>query len=75
MLTTINISLNIPPAYQMEELTWKLTDFGNWLILSESQTKDSNKHYRHHNLRGLMKGMDASSKELIDEYLKEKYGV
>lgn len=75
MQTDINIKLNVPPTYQMEQLVQQLTDFGNWLILSMSHPKDVVKPYRHQSLRGLTKGIETSSEELVSEYLKEKYLV
>ena len=87
MLTTINISLNVPSAYQVETLTQQLTDYANWLIFSNNQQKTSNKHHRKKCLKsverrpsqsflsGLVIREDMSSEQLIDEYLEEKYGV
>ena len=75
MQTTIHISLNVPPAYQVDELTKQLTDFGNWLLISKVLPKSPRSQYRHQSLRGLTRDLDATSDELIGEYLKEKYGV
>ena len=75
MTTTINISLNIPPTYHVEDLTRQLTEYAERLIASRTHPTKAVKHYRHESLRGLMKGVNASSEELVDEYLEEKYGV
>ena len=72
MTTSINISLNIPPDYGVARLTQQLTEYAQRLVARRAKPM---KHYRHESLRGLTKGDTASSKELIDEYLKEKYGV
>ena len=75
MQTDINIRLNVPPTFQVDMLTHQLTDFGNWLIHSMSQPKAVSKSYRHQSLRGIAKGIETTSEELINEYLKEKYNV
>ena len=75
MTSTINISLNIPPTYRVDDLTRQLTEYAERLIARQTPQVKKVKHYRHESLRGLMKGVDATPKELIDEYLEEKYGV
>ena len=75
MQTDINIKLNVPPTYEVDWLVQQLTDFGNWLIISMSQPTDVVRPYRHQRLRGLTGGIEASSEELVSEYLKEKYLV
>ena len=72
MTTTINISLNVPPTYHVEDLTRQLTEYAERLVARRTKPV---KHYRHESLRGLTRGMNVSSKELIDEYLEEKYEV
>lgn len=87
MLTTINISLNVPPAYHLEELTQQLTDYGNWLIVTMDKPKEERRLQHHHSQRGLtrhpsqsfLKGLvlpaNTSSEQLIDEYIEDKYGI
>ena len=75
MNRTINISFNVPLFYPAEELTRQLTEYGELLIANKVKANEKKKHYRHESLRGLMKGVNASSEELIEEYLQEKYGV
>ena len=75
MNTTINISLNVPPSFQLELLKQQLTDFGNWLIVTKDRSGAADKTYRHQSLRGLTRDIELSSEELIGKYLKEKYSV
>ena len=75
MMTTINVSLNVPPAYKLDVLTRQLTEYGERLVAGNAKPTKKAKHYRHESLRGLMKGIDASPEELINEYLEEKYHV
>jgi hypothetical protein len=75
MQTVINISLNVPPAYQVDKLVQQLTDYRNWLVVNKTQSNSGGTQYRFKSLRGLKKGIKASSEELIREYLKEKYDV
>ena len=75
MMTTINVSLNVPPAYKLDVLTRQLTEYGERLVANNAKTMKKAKHYRHESLRGLMKGIDATPEELINEYLEEKYHV
>ena len=75
MQTTINISLNVPPSYQVDKLAQQLTDYGKWLIITMNQPQTSSQQYRHQSLRGLTRGLAISSKELIADYMKEKYNV
>lgn len=74
-MTTINVSLNVPPAYKVDVLTRQLTEYGERLVASKAKPTKKAKHYRHESLRGLMKDIDASPEELINEYLEEKYHV
>lgn len=76
MNRTINISLNVPPIYRVDELTRQLTEYGELLIARKVQETDNKKKcYPHESLRGLMKRIDATPKELVEEYLQEKYNV
>lgn len=75
MRRTITISVNVPPTYYVDDLTRQLTEYAEKLITLQTPPIAAVKHYRHESLRGLMKGISASPKELINEYLEEKYGV
>jgi len=39
------------------------------------QTITQKKHYKHEALNGIIAGVDKPDRELIDEYLEEKYGL
>ena len=75
MTRTISISINVPSTYYVDDLTRQLTEYAERLVARQTPSVKTAKHYRHESLRGLMKGVNASPKELIDEYLEEKYGV
>ena len=74
MTTTINISLNVPPTYQVDVLTRQLTEYGKQLIAKETTIR-SHKRPSRNFLKGLTLPKGATSEELIEEYLEEKYGV
>lgn len=75
MTRTINISLNVPESYQVEELTRQLTEYGERLIARRTSTAKR----RHRPSRDFLKGFTlpqgVTSEQLIDGYLEEKYGV
>ena len=75
MTRTISMSFNIPPFYHVEELTRQLTEYGEMLIADRIKASEKKKRYRHESLRGLLKGVDASPEDLVEEYLQEKYGL
>ncbi|MBR0049826.1 MAG: hypothetical protein IJP74_11015 [Prevotella sp.] len=70
-----NHPFSVPPYYHVEELTRQLTEYGELLIANKTKATEKKKRYRHESLRGLMNGVSASSEELIEEYLQEKYGT
>ena len=78
MQTTIHISLNVPPAYQVDELTQQLTSYGERLIIlqaAKKQHRDNNlcKRSSRFFLQGLDMPKNVMPEALIDEYLEEKY--
>ena len=75
MTTTINISLNVPSSYRVEELQSQLTEYGKQLIAQRTNSRKSRRRASHHFLKGLTMPQTESSEQLIDEYLKEKYDV
>ena len=74
MTRTINISLNVPESYGIEELTRQLTEYGERLISRRKRVVTSKSHSKTF-LKGLSLPNGATDKELIDEYLSEKYGL
>ena len=76
MTRTINISLNVPNSYGLEELTRQLTEYGERLIARRSKAVHSSHHRSSKNfLKGLEAPEGVTSRQLIDEYLEEKYGI
>lgn len=75
MTRTINISLNVPDSYGIEELTRQLTEYGERLISRRKRVVTSKKRHSQTFLKGLSLPSGLTDKELIDEYLSEKYGV
>ena len=79
MQTTINISLDVPQSYQLDTLKQELTEYAKILVAkAKPKAKISRKQYAHDALCGIMKTdmkTDKSDKELIEEYLEEKYQI
>ena len=75
MTRIINISLNVPESYGIEELTRQLTEYGERLISRRKRAVTSKKRHSQKFLKGLSLPRGMNDKELVDEYLSEKYGV
>lgn len=79
MQTTINISLDVPQSYQLDTLKQELTEYAKKLVAkAKPKAKIARKQYAHDALCGIMKTdmkADKSDKELIEEYLKEKFQI
>lgn len=75
MTRTINISLNVPENFGMEELTRQLTSYGELLVMRRNLKKRTIGRFSQHFLAGLSLPQDKSDRELVDDYLTEKYGV
>lgn len=73
MQTTINISLDVPQSYQLDTLKQELTEYAKKLV-AKAKPKVARRQYAHDALCGIMK-TDKSDKELIEEYLKEKFQI
>lgn len=74
MTRTINISLNVPESYGIEELTRQLTEYGERLISCRKRAVTSKKRHSQSFLKGLSMPTGTTDKELVDEYLSKKYG-
>ena len=72
MTRTLNISLNVPDSYGIEELTRQLTEYGERLISRRNRVQKSKKRRSQTFLKGLSMPAGTADKELIDEYLSEK---
>ena len=79
MQTTINISLDVPQSYQLDTLKQELTEYAKKLVAkAKPKAKIVRKQYAHDVLCGIMKTdmkTYKSDKELIEEYLKEKFQI
>ena len=79
MQTTINISLDVPQSYQLDTLKQELTEYAKILVAkAKPKAKIVRKQYAHDALCGIMKTdmkTGKSDKELIEEYLEEKYQI
>ena len=75
MTRTLNISLNVPDSYGIEELTRQLTEYGERLISRRNRVQKSKKRRSQTFLKGLSLPDGSTDKELIEEYISEKYGV
>ena len=75
MTRTLNISLNVPDSYGIEELTRQLTEYGEQLISRRNRVQKSKKRRSQTFLKGLSLPDGSTDKELIEEYISEKYGV
>lgn len=79
MQTTINISLDVPQTYQLDTLKQELTEYAKKLVAkAKPKAKVARKQYAHDALCGIMKmdmKTDKSDKEMIEEYLEEKYQI
>ena len=75
MTRIISISLNVPESYQVDTLTRQLTEYGERLIARSTKTAKP----RHRSSRDFLKGLsipkEATDRQLVDEYLEEKYGL
>ena len=66
---------NVPESYGIEELTRQLTEYGERLISRRKRAVTSKKRHSQTFLKGLSMPAGTTDKELIDEYLSEKYGL
>ena len=78
MLTTIQVSLDVPKDYQLDTLTKQLTEYAKGLVAkTRSKTnasKTTRKQYAHDILCGIVPNKQTDEK-LLDDYLKDKYEV
>lgn len=75
MTRTLSISLNVPDSYEVEKLARQLTEYGELLIARSRPKLGTGKCFSQQFLQGLSLPNGKSDRELIDEYLEEKYGV
>ena len=75
MTQTINISLNVPETYKVEELTRQLTEYGKRLIAMRKATTKQHKRPSENFLKGFTLPQQTSPEQLVDDYIAEKYGL
>ena len=75
MTRTLNISLNVPDSIGIEELTRQLTEYGERLIAPHREAATALQRHSMHCLHSLSMRKGKTDKELVDEYLTEKYGL
>lgn len=73
MTRTLNISLNVPDYYAVEYLTRQLTEYGEQLIARRRSPSGEESSFSSRFLKGLRMPEGKSERELVDEYLAEKY--
>lgn len=74
MTQIINISLNVPETYEVDELTRQLTEYGERLIARRTQAA-SRRRPSQDFLKAFSLPKGTTSQQLIDEHLSEKYGL
>ena len=65
MTRTLNISLNVPDSYGIEELTRQLTEYGERLISRRNRLQKSKKRRSQTFLKGLSLPNESTDKELL----------
>ena len=74
MNTNINISLNVPEHYDLEELARQITEYGELLIAQQTKGKRRKRSSKNF-LKGLTIPEGISAEQLIEKHLEEKYKV
>lgn len=75
MTMTINISLNVPESYEVEELTRQLTEYGERLIARRKSSAKPHRRPSRDFLRSFTLPKGITSEQLVDEQIAEKYGI
>ena len=75
MTQIISISLNVPESYQVDELTRQLTEYGERLIARRTQEASRRRRPSQDFLKAFSMPKGMTSQQLVDEHLKEKFGV
>lgn len=75
MTQIINISLNVPETYQLDELTRQLTEYGERLIARRTHAASRRRRPSQDFLKAFSLPKGMTSEQLIDEHLSEKYGL
>ena len=75
MTQIINISLNVPETYQVDELARQLTEYGERLIARRTHATSRRRRPSQEFLKAFSLPKGTTSQQLIDEHLSEKYGI
>lgn len=75
MTQIISISLNVPDSYRVDTLTRQLTEYGERLIARSTQAAKPRCQSSRNFLQGLSLPKETSDRQLVDDYIKEKYGL
>ena len=75
MNTNINISLNVPSYFEIDELTTQLTEYGKKLIAIKKSSRRKGPQSSGDFLKGLQITADTNEYNLVSEYLEEKYNL
>ena len=67
MTMTLNISLNVPESYGIEESTHQLTEYGERLISRSNRVQKSRERRSQTFLKGLTQPDESTDKELIED--------
>ena len=74
MTRIISISLNVPETYRVDELARQLTEYGERLIARRTHAA-SRRRPSQDFLKAFTLPKSSTSTQLIDEHLKDKYGL
>lgn len=76
MQATINVSLDVPQTYRLETLKQELTEYAKKLVAKATPKPHAKarKHYAHDAICGIAM-TNSTDEELLDGYLKDKYGI
>ncbi|MBP3776814.1 MAG: hypothetical protein J6I37_07500 [Prevotella sp.] len=71
---TINVSVNVPKSYRIDQLQRELTAYAQRLIAASKSQAKTKRQYRHEALCGIFNS-DATEEQLVEDYLQEKYNL
>lgn len=75
MTQIISIALNIPDSYQVDTLTRQLTEYGERLIARNIKTAKPRSQSSRDFLKGLSIPEGTTDRQLVEDYINEKYGL
>ena len=75
MTQIISISLNIPDSYRVDTLTRQLTEYGERLIARSTKAIKPRSQSSRDFLKGLSMPEGTTDRQLVEDYINEKYGL